>query len=49
MVEEKYIKIAEVFFAEEKKPFTKVNCMAVADAVLGAPLRLPIELLEAGR
>jgi len=27
----------------------KVNCMAVADAELGAPLRLPIELLEAGR
>ena len=41
----------EIFFAGEKnqKIFTKVNCMAVADAELGAPLRLPIELLEAGR
>ena len=27
----------------------EVNCMAVADAELGAPLRIPIELLEAGR
>ena len=27
----------------------KVNCMAVADAELGSPLRIPIELLEAGR
>ena len=45
------LKIMENFFAGEKnqKIFTKVNCMAVADAELGAPLRLPIELLEAGR
>ena len=31
------------------KSIAQVNCMAVADAELGSPVRIPIELLEAGR
>ena len=31
------------------KSIAQVNCMAVADTELGSPVRIPIELLEAGR
>ena len=37
------------WFFDFLKSIAQVNCMAVADTELGSPVRIPIELLEAGR